>query len=172
VVLMMSESPGSVMASTLTRNSLPQAVPRSTLSAGQQQRQQETHKHWYMTQGGNSNSLPGWKHVYLEFNISLTLRGRKLQQLYCSKHTAASILQQAYCSKHTAASILQQAYCSKHTAARILQQGYCSKDTAELSCVQMCAETTSFGRTRGHASGMYHAAVCRLAPGSFLAVTD
>jgi hypothetical protein len=127
VVLMMSESPGSVMASTLTRNSLPQAVPRSTLSAGQQQRQQETHKHWYMTQGGNSNSLPGWKHVYLEFNISLTLRGRKLQQLYCSKHTAASILQQAYCSKHTAASILQQGYCSKDTAARILQSCLVSK---------------------------------------------
>lgn len=33
VVLMMSESPGSVMASTLTRKYLPQAVPRSTLSA-------------------------------------------------------------------------------------------------------------------------------------------
>ncbi len=34
VVLMMSESPGSVMASTLTRKYLPHAVPRSTLSAG------------------------------------------------------------------------------------------------------------------------------------------
>jgi hypothetical protein len=37
VVLMISESPGSVMASTLTRKYFPQAVPRSTLSAAASQ---------------------------------------------------------------------------------------------------------------------------------------